>query len=222
MTHKYHYVYEVINMENGKIYVGVHSTNNKYDDYIGSGSQITKAIKKYGKHNFIKYIIFDAETREAAFAYEKQIVTKEFVESPETYNVVCGGGNPAPKPSNLTSEERSIKSSIATKAAMARPEVKLANSLAQKKRFSNPIERQKNAERVKLRNLDPEVKLRHSVAASARWANPEYRAKMSKIRTGRVVSEEQKAKQRVITTELWKDPIYLEKMKNRGKKGKKL
>jgi group I intron endonuclease len=48
-------VYCTINIINGKIYVGKDSKNNKY--YLGSGSILKKAINKYGKENFKKFIL---------------------------------------------------------------------------------------------------------------------------------------------------------------------
>lgn len=53
------YIYLVKNLINGKIYVGFHSTNKDFskDYYLGSGVLLKKAIKKYGRNNFIKGIL---------------------------------------------------------------------------------------------------------------------------------------------------------------------
>lgn len=48
-------VYETTNLINGKKYIGMDTHNNP--NYLGSGSLILKAIKKYGKQNFKKSII---------------------------------------------------------------------------------------------------------------------------------------------------------------------
>lgn len=48
-------VYLTINLVNNKIYVGQTTTNNC--SYIGSGKFIKKAIKKYGKNNFLKIVL---------------------------------------------------------------------------------------------------------------------------------------------------------------------
>jgi len=50
-------LYITTNLINGKQYVGDHSTNKIYDTYLGSGSGILNAIKKYGKENFKREIL---------------------------------------------------------------------------------------------------------------------------------------------------------------------
>ena len=48
-------VYQTINLINGKKYIGKDEKNKK--SYLGSGITLKKAIKKYGKENFIKEIL---------------------------------------------------------------------------------------------------------------------------------------------------------------------
>jgi hypothetical protein len=55
---KEHYVYCVTNTLNNKKYIGSHSGYIN-DDYLGSGVILKKAIKKYGKRNFVKDILWD-------------------------------------------------------------------------------------------------------------------------------------------------------------------
>jgi group I intron endonuclease len=55
------FIYKTTNLINGKIYIGKCSKKNKKasDIYLGSGNLIKRAIKKYGKENFIREIIED-------------------------------------------------------------------------------------------------------------------------------------------------------------------
>ena len=51
-----YFVYVTTNNNNKKQYVGDHSTNNLNDKYLGSGTLLTRAIKKYGKEKFKRKI----------------------------------------------------------------------------------------------------------------------------------------------------------------------
>ena len=52
-----HEVYKTTNKVNGRFYIGVHSTSSKLN-YIGSGKLLGLAVKKYGKSNFKKEVLF--------------------------------------------------------------------------------------------------------------------------------------------------------------------
>jgi len=84
-------VYKITNLINGKIYVGVHKTNNLDDNYMGSGVNIKRSIKKYGLENFKKEYIGIFNNDEEMFKMESKIVTEEFINDPSTYNIVIGG-----------------------------------------------------------------------------------------------------------------------------------
>jgi hypothetical protein len=87
----FYYLYEIKNLVNTKIYIGVHKTKNMDDGYMGSGKVILNAIKKYGLENFTKTILETFETSEAMFTREKEIVTDEFLARSDTYNLRRGG-----------------------------------------------------------------------------------------------------------------------------------
>lgn len=87
----FYYLYEIKNNLNGKIYVGVHKTQDISDGYMGSGKVITAAIAKYGVENFTKSILETFENAEDMYAREKEVVNAEFLLREDTYNLRCGG-----------------------------------------------------------------------------------------------------------------------------------
>ena len=86
------YNYITTNKINGKQYVGMHSTDNIDDGYLGSGQLIMKAIKKYGKENFTREILCVSKTLEDAFENEAFFIIIFNTLVPMGYNISpCGG-----------------------------------------------------------------------------------------------------------------------------------
>ncbi|MFW6377455.1 MAG: GIY-YIG nuclease family protein [bacterium] len=51
-------IYKIINLINYKFYIGKHKCEfEEFDGYLGSGLNLQRAIKKYGKENFKREII---------------------------------------------------------------------------------------------------------------------------------------------------------------------
>lgn len=88
---QYHFLYKTTNTINHKIYVGVHSTDDINDGYLGSGSGILAAIKKYGRSAFTREILEWFDWRCEALNRESQIVNAEFIKRRDTYNKFIGG-----------------------------------------------------------------------------------------------------------------------------------
>ncbi len=86
------YVYETINLVNNKKYIGVKISNRNYDNYLGSGVLLKRAIKKYGEHNFEKRILKVFSDEQEARDYEREVINEVgAVDSDEYYNLVDGG-----------------------------------------------------------------------------------------------------------------------------------
>lgn len=84
-------IYKITNNVNGKVYIGKHQTNNIEDGYMGSGKLVRRAIKKYGSENFEREILFKFDTEEEMNSKEAELVTEEFCERDDTYNLCPGG-----------------------------------------------------------------------------------------------------------------------------------
>jgi len=91
INRKYNYVYKITCKVNGKEYIGVHRTNNMEDGYMGSGKMIKWAISKYSIENFQKDILHVFPTYKEALLKEKEIVTVEYANRTDTYNLREGG-----------------------------------------------------------------------------------------------------------------------------------
>lgn len=92
----FYIVYKIINNINGKYYIGCHQTSDINDGYYGSGKHLKHAIKKYGKQNFTKLILYVFDNAEQMFLTEQTLVNEAFVRDPQSYNLKVGGsgGNP--------------------------------------------------------------------------------------------------------------------------------
>jgi len=88
---KYNYVYKITNLINNKEYIGVHRTNNIEDGYMGSGTYLKRSVQKHGASNFKKIIIAFFSTYKDALAFERKLVTEEYINKPNTYNIKEGG-----------------------------------------------------------------------------------------------------------------------------------
>lgn len=87
-----HLVYKTTSLLDGKYYIGVHSTVDIDDGYMGSGIILRNAIKKHGVKNFSREILFSFETRLDLLKKEAELVNDELLKDPLCYNLIAGGG----------------------------------------------------------------------------------------------------------------------------------
>jgi len=113
-----HYNYITTNKINGKQYVGAHSTNNINDGYLGGGLLINKAIKKYGKENFTRKILYYAWNFEMAFSNEKLLIKKYNTLVPNGYNISPTGGLNVPNCHSKETKEKMRQAKLGKKSAM--------------------------------------------------------------------------------------------------------
>ena len=82
-------IYKTTNKVNGKYYIGMQNTDD--DSYLGSGLALIRAIKKYGKHSFMKEVLHTCSDKHEAARLEAEIVTEDVVNDPMCYNMKLGG-----------------------------------------------------------------------------------------------------------------------------------
>jgi hypothetical protein len=148
----YYTIYKVTNELNNKIYIGKHQTKNLDDGYLGSGKYITKAIKKHGKNNFNKEILFIFDNESDMNSKEIELITEEFVSSKDTYNVGIGGEGGPHFLGRKHSEES--KKKMGRKGRTFTQEQRNKISLANKGRIFSEEHKRRISEKAKLRNLE--------------------------------------------------------------------
>ena len=88
----YHYIYKTTCLVTGRFYVGMHSTDNLEDGYLGSGKRLGYSRKKHGDAQHIKVILEMLPSREALKTREKELVNLDLLKHPQCMNLQEGGG----------------------------------------------------------------------------------------------------------------------------------
>ena len=201
---KYHYIYK-ITRDDGKFYIGMHSTDNLDDGYFGSGKRVTRSIKKHGRERHSKNILEFLPTREALKLREEEIVCEELLNDTRCMNLRTGGdGNSSedsrriwennPGLRQAASERASrnwkdpvYKEKVLTSRAYWHPseehlksisEKNIANWAARTEEERAEISR-KISEACIEKCKDPAHQAKTSDALKEPWKDPEYRARMS-------------------------------------------
>mgnify|MGYP000965306345 CR=1 FL=1 len=79
-SHKFNYIYKITNTKNRNYYIGMHSTHNLDDGYMGGGKRITNSVRKHGKDAHTKEILEYFDDRESLRQKEIEIVNEDFYE----------------------------------------------------------------------------------------------------------------------------------------------
>ena len=89
--YNYNYIYKITNIKNNKYYIGMHSTNNLDDGYMGSGKRLWYSINYHGKENHVKEILEYLPSRKLLKKRERELVSKELVGEELCLNLKVGG-----------------------------------------------------------------------------------------------------------------------------------
>lgn len=190
----YHIVYQTTNLVNGKVYIGKHSTRNLNDYYKGSGNALKRAIKKYGSNNFKVEHLFYAFTAKYAYDVETEIVTREFVNRTDTYNMKQGGSGSEIGRNVVTvkcprSIEHCLKLSAAHKGIRHTESTKNQMSIDRTGRFHSPetIEKIRLSQKALNKTNSPETRAKLSKALIGRVDTCASKLKKSKSRSGKIL-----------------------------------
>lgn len=151
------FIYITENLCNHKYYVGLHYL--WYKSYLGSGHYLKDDIKKYGKENFIRYIIDYRDNREELEKLEAYYIQEYFgfdcAESSDFYNITSGLQRGGDTWRGMSEEDRELRSERI--------------SIKGKQHRENMTEEEKQEE----------SKAHHEAALKAFRTNPEYRKHIS-------------------------------------------
>lgn len=87
----YHFIYKTTNLITKRFYIGMHSTENLKDGYMGSGKILQRSIAKYGLENHQLEIIKFYDSRVDLRRAEAEFVTRETLDNPLCMNLKLGG-----------------------------------------------------------------------------------------------------------------------------------
>lgn len=195
---RYHFVYSITNLINGKQYIGDHSTENLKDYYFGSGNLIKNAIRKYGKKNFHKKILEFFDSKEEAFNSQRKWIKKYNTLFPNGYNISPSGGSEFN--SGVLSEETKKKISNSRKGMKFTDEhrKKLSESHRNKKQSIETIEKRIS----KTKGLKRTEEFKESLRTPK---SEETKQKISDSLKGQKYSEERKKNMSISAKKRWRN-----------------
>ena len=88
---KHHLLYRTTCLNTGRWYIGIHSTSNKNDSYLGSGKVLLRSIKKHGRDQHVREILEELPSRESLVQREMEVVTEDLVRDRQCMNTKLGG-----------------------------------------------------------------------------------------------------------------------------------
>lgn len=88
---KFHFIYKTTCTVTGKWYIGMHSTDNLDDGYLGSGQVLWRSIKRHGKQNHTVEILEFCNDRKTLALREQEVLTEEVRQNPQCMNIAPGG-----------------------------------------------------------------------------------------------------------------------------------
>jgi hypothetical protein len=223
----YYIIYETTNQINGKKYRGAHVCEDLNYGYLGSGTNLKQAMRKYGKHQFSREIIYMAFDYDAMWAAEAIFVDQDWISRPDVYNISLGGRGSRGFQRQITDEQRQQRS-LEAKARWLRPDYRQKNCASQRRKappspearlilslagkgIANSTEHNENISKgLKQLFTNPDARLKRSEQSTKCNARPEVRHKIAQALTGIKRSDATRQKSRSAAQKRVQNPEYLE------------
>jgi hypothetical protein len=187
----YGFIYITTNMINGKRYIGQRKFYRNWNEYLGSGKLIKRAIEKYGKQNFNRTIVAIAFSEEQLNIFEKEWINLfDSDKNEDYYNIAQGGhGNTLSGLTDIQMKELKIKQSIASTGRTHTESTKKKMSEWHTGKIVSEETRQKISKINKGKVVSDESKLKMSQSQKGRIHSEESINKMKKSREGKYTGE---------------------------------
>lgn len=176
---KFHYLYKTTCLITDRYYIGIHSTDNLKDGYIGSGKRLWLSIKKHGKENHTLEILEMLSGRKALCEREKEVVTTDLLDDPLCMNLITGGGEAVGfRGSHSEETKQRIRAKLQVRTFSDEHRQKISDARRGKSTWSKG----KRLSSLHRKNIGD--------ANRGKKMSPEMKEKMSQIRKGKKLSLE--------------------------------
>lgn len=168
---EFHYIYK-ITREDGKYYIGMHSTDNLDDGYFGSGQRLWHSIRKHGKKKHTKVIMEFLSSRSDLRAREAELVNRETLRDEMCLNLTLGGN------SNLHTAESRMKISNGCRERWTdEARMKFSKAIKGKPKSLEMRSRLSNSKKGIARSEETKQKMRDAQIGKKKPHSPEHKAK---------------------------------------------
>lgn len=108
-SYSVHYIYKTVCKITNRFYIGMHSTFDLDDGYLGSGTRLQRSIKKYGRDNHHREILEFCQNRNTLVERERELITEELIHDPNCMNLEPGNGSIFRDPETGTNISKALK-----------------------------------------------------------------------------------------------------------------